>query len=388
MKPFHVFHPTEIIFGCGRLRQLGKAAARWGQRALLVTVPPTGVVTPVIDKARALLESSGLSVAHYDGVVPNPTTAVVAAGTRLAREHRAEVIIGLGGGSSMDTAKAIAVELAHEGSCWEYRLGKAELAPHTLPVIAVTTTSGTGSQVTQVAVVTNTQLRDKSYLCDPRLFPKVAIVDPELMLTAPRQVTAPTGWDAFTHAFEAFLHRNSSPYVRLMALEAIRLVASNLPPLLDDPANLDCRSAMAWADTLAGLCVANAGVILPHSIGMAISGRYPHVVHGDSLAVIYPTVIRYIRPAAVPHFAAVGRILNPELAHLSDDEASEQACVEIDRLLERIGLAVSWQTLGISADDLDALAAQSLTLPDYRYTPRVADQAEIRALLGSVVHGS
>ena len=204
---------------------------------------------------------------------------------------QADVVVGLGGGSSMDTAKAIAVEATHEGTCWDYLFDKAEPTDKTLPVIAVTTTSGTGSHVTQVAVATNTQLRTKSYLCHPLLFPKIAIVDPELVLTAPRQVTAMTGWDAFTHAFEAYVHKNCSPYVALMAREAIGLVAANLPPLLEDLSNLERRTALAWADTLAGLCIANAGVTLPHSVGhghqRALAARRARRIAGRRLSGVH-----------------------------------------------------------------------------------------------------
>ncbi len=281
----------------------------------------------------------------------------------------------------MDTAKAIAVQATHEGTCWDYLFGKGEPTDKTLPVVAVTTTSGTGSHVTQVAVATNTQLREKSYLCHPRLFPKIALVDPDLMLTAPREVTAMTGWDAFTHALEAYLHKNCSPYVGLMALESIRLVAANLPPLLDDLGNADGRAAMAWADTLAGLCIANAGVTLPHSIGMAISGRWPHVTHGASLAVVYPAFTRYTCAAAIGQFASVGRILNPELIGAADEDAARLCCVEIDLLLKRIGLWIGLEGLGVPAADVGELAELSLRLPDYRNNPRVATGDEIRAML-------
>ena len=381
MKPFGVFQPTEIRFGRGRFRQLGKVAASYGRRALLVSGPPTDSLAPTIAKGKSLLESAGLTVAHFDGVVPNPTTDSVSAAAALARTHQAELIVGLGGGSSLDTAKAVAVEAAHEETCWTYRLFQATPSPQTLPVIAVTTTSGTGSHVTQVAVVTNLQQRDKSYLCDPQLFPKVAIVDPDLMLTAPREVTALTGWDAFTHAFEASLHKNGSPYVRLLADEAMRLVAANLPPLLEDLGNQQRRAALAWADTLAGLCLANAGVTLPHSMGMAISGRCPHIAHGESLALVYPAFTRFTWAASVPQFAAAARLLNPELIGVGDDEAAAQSCAEIDLFLQRLGLWYGLEARGVPAAELDALAAQSLTLPDYRNNPRVANVEEIRAML-------
>jgi alcohol dehydrogenase class IV len=381
MKPFNYFQPTEIRFGRGRLRQLGKAAAKFGQRALLVTVPSTEGLGPVIAKAKASLESAGLAVAHFEGVVPNPTTDSIAAGAALARGHQADVVVGLGGGSSMDTAKAIAIEAAHEGTCWDYLFDKAAPTDKTLHVIAVTTTSGTGSHVTQVAVATNTPLRTKSYLCHSLLFPKIAIVDPELVLTASRQLTAMTGWDAFTHAFEAYVHKNCSPYVALMAREAIGLVAASLPPLLEDLGNMELRTAMAWADTLAGLCIANAGVTLPHSVGMAISGRWPHVAHGVSLAVVYPAFTRYTSAAAIPQFASVGRILNPELIRAADEDAAAQCCVEIDLLLKRIGLWLGLESLGVPTAEFDALAEQSLALPDYRNNPRVATRDEIRSVL-------
>lgn len=382
MKPFNYFQPTEIRFGRGRLRQLGKAAARFGRRALLVS--ESSQEEPLREttaRAKVSLESAGLAVAHFDGVVPNPTTDRITAGADMARRHQAELVVGLGGGSSIDTAKAVAVEATHEGTCWDYLFGKTEPTERTLPVIAVTTTSGTGSHVTQVAVATDTQRREKSYLCHPHLFPKIAIVDPDLMLTVPREVTAMTGWDAFTHAFEAFLHKNSSPYVGLMALEAMRLVAANLPPLLDDLGNVELRTSMAWADTLAGLCIANAGVTLPHSIGMAISGRWPSVAHGESLAVVYPAFTRFTCPSATAQFAAVGRILNPELIGAADEDAARLCCVEIDLLLQRIGLRISLDDLEVPAEESDALADQSLRLPDYRNNPRVASRDEIRALL-------
>lgn len=381
MRPFNYFQPTEIRFGRGRLRQLGKAAAQCGTRALLVTVPATEALGPVIAKARASLEAAGLAVSHFEGAVPNPTTDSIAAGSAVAREHRVDLVVGVGGGSSLDTAKAIAVQATHAGTCWDYLFDKATPSDQTLPIIAVTTTSGTGSHVTQVAVATNTQLRTKSYLCDRRLFPRLAIVDPELMVTAPRQVTAMTGWDALTHAFEAYLHKACSPYVAMLAFEAIRLVAANLPPLLEDLDNLELRTAMAWADTLAGLCIANAGVTLPHSVGMAISGRWPAVAHGASLAVVYPAFTRYTAAAAIPQFAAVGRILNPELASVDDADAAAQCCVEIDLLLQRLGLWLDLDGLGVPTSEYDALADQSLQLPDYRNNPRPPSRDEIRALL-------
>ncbi len=282
-RGFNYHQSTEIRFGRGRVSEVGDAARRLGTRCLLVTAPAWAGVERLYARVERYLRDAGLSVWHFDGVEPNPTTATVSRGAAMARTQGVDVVVGLGGGSSMDSAKAIAVEASHPGSAWDYLFYKTPQPDHrTLPVVAVTTTSGTGSQVTQVAVVTNTEQRDKSALYNSLLYPRIAIVDPELMATAPAHLTASTGFDAFTHAFESFLHCGASPYTDLMALEAVRLVVKHLPAAVAHGDDLEAREALAWADTLAGLCIANAGVTLPHGIGMAIGGMYPHVMHGEA----------------------------------------------------------------------------------------------------------
>jgi len=314
MKPFNYFQPTEIHFGTGRLSEAGEVVAKYGKRCLLVTVPMEGVLAPLFDKVKGYLKESGVNVEHFDGVVPNPTTDCVSAGAEIARAFRADVTLGVGGGSSIDTAKAIAVEATHPGTAWDYLWFKdSQPTEQTLPIIAVATTSGTGSEVTQVAVMTNTALKAKSAIFNTRIYPKVSIIDPELMVTLPPHVTASTGFDVFCHAFESYLHSKASPYTDLLALEAIRLVARYLPVVVEDGSNLGAREAMAWASTLAGLCIANAGVTLPHGIGMTIGGQCPQVMHGEALAVTYPEFTRFTYPYAIGRFAAVGRILNPTL---------------------------------------------------------------------------
>ena len=384
MKPFTYFQPTEIRFGAGRAADAGEAAARFGRRCLIVTVPVFPALETALAKVRSSLEAAGLAVAHFDGVSPNPTTDVVSAGARLAREFRADVVLGLGGGSSMDAAKAVAVEATHEGTCWDYLFFKpTQPTEKTLPVVAVTTTSGTGSQVTQVAVVTNPGEKNKSALFHPRLYPRVALVDPKLVVSAPPHVTATTGFDVLAHAFESYINPGGSPYTDLLALEALRLVAGRLPAAVENGADLAARTDMAWADTLAGLCIANAGVTLPHGIGMAMSGLYPHVAHGEALACVYPAVLRYSWDAAPAKFAALARILDPGLARLDDRAVAERSGDAVESFLDRIGLRISLRDLRIPEGELAALARASLVLPDYKNHPRIAAVEDVHALLTS-----
>lgn len=382
MREFNYFQPTEIRFGSGKINEVGEAVARYGKRCLLVTVPVVPVFEPLFDKMQASLKAASVEVAHLDGIIPNPTTECITAGAAAAKNHDADVVLGVGGGSSMDSAKAIAVEATHIGTCWDY-LYYRETQPteKTLPIIAVPTTSGTGSQVTQVAVVTNTGKRDKSAIYNYIVYPKVAIVDPDLMLTVPEHITASTGFDAFAHAFESLLHPNASPYTDMMAREAIQLIVRYLPRVVKNGSDREGRAVMAWADTLAGLCIANAGVTLPHGIGMAIGGMYPHVMHGEALALNYPAFTRFTYAHAVSQFAAASRLLNPDLGNRSDKAAAGSMCEEVDKFLKEIGMWFSLADFDIPQEELPELAERSLVLPDNMHNPRVATADEVQELL-------
>lgn len=381
MKAFDHFSPTEIVFGCGRICEIAQLAARYGNRALLVTESMEGPLASTFSRIKGLLEDGKIQVKQFDGVIPNPTTDVVTEGAKMARDFGAQVVIGVGGGSSMDTAKAIAVEATHPGTAWDYNCHTDGPTDKTLPIIAVGTTAGTGSQATQCAVITKTEDKDKSAIWHRNIFPRIAVVDPELTATMPKSVTAQTGFDAFCHNFEAYLSVNTNPLVEIMALEAIRIVAEYLPRALADGSDMEARAQMSWADTLGGFTNSNAGVTLPHGLGMQVGGHCPKVTHGQALAAIYPEFTRYTYPAAVEKFAAVGRILNPDLAALDDGEAAEKACGAIDDFLKQIGLWISFKDLGVTKEDLREIADCGQVLGDYLNNPRVASIEEMYHIL-------
>jgi len=382
MISFNYFQPTELRFGAGRLKELGEVARRFGKRCLIVTVPIFPEFENTYLKAQESLRKAGLEVAHFDGVIPNPTVEIVSQGAELAKKYGAEVVIGLGGGSSLDTAKAIAVEATHPGTCWDYLyFRKTQPTEKTLPIIAVPTTSGTGSHVTQVAVVTNSAERNKSALYNSILYPRIAIVDPELMLTMPPQLTATTGFDAFTHAFESYINPKGSPFTDLLATEAIRIIVQRLPEAVKNGQDLEARTRMAWADSLAGLSIANAGVTLPHGIAMAMSGLYPHIAHGQALAAVYPAVVRFSWRHAREKFAYLGQVFGDELKDSSIDFLAAEACEKLENFLKTIGLSKTLKELGVPEEELNLLAERSLVLPDYKNHPYVVSLKEVLALL-------
>lgn len=383
MKNFNYYAPTEIVFGCGRIKEVGEIVKKYGKKALLVTESMDSPISDTFKKVKKYLQESGIEVEHFTGVLPNPTTDVVTAGADMAKEFKAEVVIGLGGGSSMDTAKAIAVEAVHPGTAWDYNCHTDGPTEATLPIIAISTTAGTGSQLTQCAVITKTSDKDKSAIWNNNIFPKVALVDPELTASMPKSVTAQTGFDAFCHNFEAYLSVNTSPVVEALALDAIRNVVEYLPKALEDGTDLEARSKMCYVDSLGGYTNSNAGVTLPHGLGMQVGGHCPHVTHGQSLAAIYPEFTRFTWKSAVDKFAAVGRIFNPELEKEDNETAAEKCCEEIDKFLKKIGLWIGFKDLGVTMEDIREIADCGQVLGDYLNNPRIASIDEMYDLLSA-----
>ena len=381
MNTFTYFSPTKIVFGCGCVGQTGQIAREYGKRALLVCSSDSAALVGLSKVVIANLEASGIMVGVYDKVTPNPTTDLVTEGAQYARRLNAEMVIGLGGGSSLDAAKAIAVECTHNGTAWEYLHYTEGPSAKTLPIIAIGTTAGTGSQVTPCAVITNPRFKDKSAIWHPNIFPKVAIVDPEITATMPRSFTAQTGFDAFCHNFEAYLSVNANPIVEYTALDAIKRIVTYLPRALEDGSDMVAREQMALADTQGGLTNASAGVTLPHGLGMQVGGHCPHVSHGQALAVIYPEFTKFTYSSAIEKFAAVGRIFDSTLEKVPQEVAAETCCGKIDEFLQKIGLWIGFKDLNVTMDDIRVIADCGQVLGDYKNNPRVASIDEMYQLL-------
>ncbi len=387
MRDFNYYQPTEIRFGPGRVEEIGEIVSNFGRRCLVVSRPQKAENELLFEKVKDSLARHKVAVAHFDKVIPNPTTDIVHEGAELAKACSADVVLGLGGGSSMDSAKAIAVEATHAGTVWDYLFFRdTQPTEKTHPIITVTTTSGTGSHVTQVAVVTNPAEKNKSAVYHSAVYPRVSIVDPELMTTVPEHITATTGFDVFAHAFESYINPKGSAYTDLLGLESIRLVAEYLPAAVENGRNLTARAQMAWADTLAGLCIANSGVTLPHGIGMAIGGLYPHVMHGEALAVVYPAIMRFSYQHAQRKFAAAGRLFDNRLCQMHDKKAAEKFCDILERFLKEIGMLTCFEDLKIPEKELKVLAEASLVLPDYKNHPKVVTLDEVLRLLKQSCH--
>ncbi len=377
MKAFEYQHAGEIIFGNGRISEVGSIVSRYGQRCLIVSGPKKGALRDLYPIVGELLEHLGLEWEHFDGVNPNPTVDLITTGAKLAKTFCADVILGIGGGSSLDTAKAISVEATHEGTSWDYVFFKQRPTARTLPVVTVGTTAGSGSQVNPLAVITNTGSREKSALCSDYLIPRAAIVDPQLMLSVPSEVTAVTGFVAFCHAFESILNPRSNPLTELFGWEAISCVIKNLPLAVQEGSNLGARNNLAWADTLAGLAASGSGVALPHGIALAVGGMCADISHGLALASVYRACLKFTWASAVSTFATLAHLLEPGLDEFPAPDAAERCPNLLQAFLARIHLACSLREFGISKQELKALARRSMVLPHCKNNPKVPTPVEM-----------
>ncbi|MEA3401148.1 MAG: iron-containing alcohol dehydrogenase [Armatimonadota bacterium] len=340
--------PTRIRYGFGRVRELGEIAAGLGTRALVVTTP--GI--PHTERVQRILAGAGVEPVVYDRAEPNPTAASVDAAGEAARETERDMVIGVGGGSSMDTAKGAAVMAVNHGSCWEYTIEyrgqRREIEREPLPIVAVPTTAGTGSEVNFIAVLSNRETGQKGPVRSDLIRPAYAVIDPELTVTMPASVTASTGFDAMTHAFERLFAGRRHPYVDMLTENVIGTVIAHLPRVLARPDDVEARARMSWAATQGALCVlAPMGQSGLHVFGLAVSAVLD-AVHGLALAAVMPTVLEDLARAYPERASRLAEMLGEE-------SAAERAVPGMRRWTAEIGVDVTLRDLGADEGDLDAL---------------------------------
>lgn len=339
---FSYFLPVNIHFGAGKTAEIGKLAAPYGKKALIVTGGYSARKSGLYDRVKGLLEKEGMETELFDKATPNPLTTTAMEGAEFAKKIGASVIIALGGGSVMDCAKAIAFMAENEGSVSDYIFGK-KTGTKALPLILVPTTCGTGSESNGFAVLTDPETGDKKSLRTPAIVAKASIVDPELMKTMPKKVLASVGFDALCHCIEAYTARNAQPLTDALALYAIPLIADNLVKLYKGEGDDESWAALTLGSTIGGMVINTAGVTLAHGMEHPVSGKC-NAVHGAGLAALTPVVIdaeyRYNRVK----FGRVARILGGFTA--------EDCAEKIRTLLERIELKVSLTDLGIKKEDI------------------------------------
>ena len=358
--PFRV--PSTQLFGAGAIEQIGAETMRLGLRRVLIVTDPGVARAGVADRVRALLESAGVGTGLYDQVEPEPSVASVERAAAAASGEY-DGIVGVGGGSALDTAKGVSLRSANEGPIQRY-FG-VELVPTTgLPMILVPTTAGTGSEVTPNAIFDDTERRLKAGVVSHRLFAHVALVDPDLTVGAPSHVTAAAGIDALTHAIESYVAIKATPHTDLYALEAVRLIAANLRAAVARGSDRAARAGQARGSFYAGISITNAGTGLCHAMAYPLGSAY-HVPHGMSNALLLPAVLEYNMVADLPKMARVAAAMGEPVDGLSDREAAQAGVDAVRQLCQDVGLPAGLKDVGVPEDALEgfvegALSAQRL----------------------------
>ena len=345
-------------FGRGRVHEVGRITAAIGATSALIVTDPFLAASPVVAAVRASLERAGLGVTVYGGVTPNPTTTCVDEGSDLAASVGAEAVVAVGGGSSMDAAKGIALGAVNpqRGIGLDYR---TEFARHALPIIAVPTTAGTGAEVNAFGVITDVVSRRKFYVGHDSALPRAAVLDPDLTVGLPPAATAATGMDALTHALESYLSVRANPYSDGIALQVISTVAGFLPRAVAVGTDIEARAELLLASHVAGVGFSHTGLGLVHGIAHPLGAQF-NIPHGLALCMVIEGVLRFNLSARADRIARVAFALGVGHSHGTTVENAEAAIQGIAELARQMGLTGPLSAFGVTAEALPSLAADTL----------------------------
>lgn len=363
--------PTRIVFGCGSVGRVGEEAKQIGRRAMIVTYSDIRRVG-LLDKVVGDLNAKGVNTLVFEEVEPNPRSSTVDKGARIARDEKVDLVIGLGGGSAMDAAKGIALASSGVETIWRYVSARVRPTGPVPSLIQIPTLAGTGSELNQVAVITNWETHEKNLVVNPALWAKVAIVDPELTVTVPKRLTASGGVDTFAHLVEYYLMPEAPLPMNDAIREAVmRVVVNYLPRALARLDDVEARTQLSWASTIAMSQLARlggtVGAMTCHGIEHAVSGYYD-VAHGDGLAALLPTWMRHILPARRQRLDSLA-------ANVFGKADGIRATEE---WLEKVGMKLRLRELGCELERADEIADLVVrTFGQLDLHPRTLDAATI-----------
>ncbi len=372
------FLVPEIVFGPGSLSEAGYAARRLGARRVFVVTDPGIIEAGWVSELLRHLSDVGLPFTVWHDVTPNPKDYEVSAGYEVYRDSGSDVIIGIGGGSVIDAAKAIAVLSTNGGRILDY-VGVDKVTRAIPPLLMIPSTSGTGADVSQFCVITDTMRRVKATLIGRALVPDISITDPRLLVTMPEWLAATTGLDALTHGIEAYVSRAASSLTDVHALTAVRLVGDHLVRTIDKPWDEDARIGMAQASLGAGLAFTNAILGATHAMSHQVGGALD-LPHGMINGILLPHVIRFNAAENAERYVPIARALGVDVTRLSPEESAYAVADVVRRLADEVGVPRGLADLGVKPEDIPVLSANTLRDVCLSTNPRDASVDEVSAI--------
>lgn len=377
---FDIQSRVRLVYGNGVLARIGDLSVEIGAKRIFLVTDPGIVAAGHCARAMEYLQTAGLDVTVFEQVVENPTTECVRSAADAAKDAKVDMIVGLGGGSSMDAAKGCNFLLTNGGQMRDYwGVGKAKKPM--LPLIAVPTTAGTGSECQSFALISDAETHVKMACGDPKAAATIAILDPELTLTQPPQVTACTGVDALAHAVETAVTQKRTPYSWLFSRESFRLIQKNIIRVLNEPSDLEARGAMLLGAAYAGIAIESSMLGAAHALANPLTANHS-VIHGQAVGMMLPHVVRY--NGAEPRIAAIYRELAAFAGLTAFDATAEQAveCVarRIEEILEAANMPRCLPAFNVVLTQLPTLAQEAAQQWTGTFNPRVLDHSDFVSL--------
>lgn len=375
---YKFFMPSISLMGADCLKDAGEQVAELGfKKALIVTDKVLGQIG-IVKKVTDVLDNKSIEYAIYDETKPNPTVKNVNDGLALLKEKECDFVISLGGGSSHDCAKGIALLATNGGEIKDYEGVDKSKKPQ-LPMVGINTTAGTGSEMTLFAIITDEERHIKMALVDKHLTPIIAVNDPMLMLAMPKSLTAATGMDALTHAIEAYVSTSATPITDACAEKAIELISNYLVNAVENGEDVEARDMMAYAEYLAGMAFNNASLGYVHAMAHQLGGFY-NLPHGVCNAILLPHVQEYNKATSASRLAKIAKIMGGNIEGLTDEQGADLCIDMIKSLSQTVGIPEGLGVLGVKESDFETLATNALNDACSLTNPRKGNLEEVIAI--------
>jgi alcohol dehydrogenase class IV len=381
--------PTRIHFGIGAIKQLGQIVADLGGKKIFLLTDGDIAKTPIIDAVKAALDGAGTDYILNTDAKPDPTIEQVDAMTKVFKASGADSIVSLGGGSPIDLAKAVAVLSTNEGSAKDYMFGGSKTVTNpAAPHVAIPTTAGTGSEVTGATVITDEENKIKLSITHDYVIPAAGLIDPELHIGMPKMITASTGLDALTHAIESYVSLNSEPISDAMGIAAIKLIGANLRTAVAQPTNLEARSNMAIASTIASVAFMNGGLGVIHGIAQSMGGLH-HTPHGIANGLLLPYAMHRNYLGNFKKFTEIAVALGADVSGLSERDAAYEAVEMVFDLQEDVGVPATLPELAnpVAEKDFEPIIEGTMAYRMLAINPVKLNAQDVRGILEHALNG-
>lgn len=378
--------PTQVIFGCGRIEELSKKVRELGGSNVLIVTDKGIVNSGILDVIKDNLEKANITFTMFDEVEPNPLDSTIERGKDIVIKEGCDIVVGIGGGSSMDSAKAIAMRAKNqEGSLLDY-VGIDKVKNPPIPIIAVPTTSGTASELTIFSVLTNSKDMTKISIGSELLTPRVAICDPLLTVSMPPSITATTGMDALTHAIESYVNTLATPVTKALALESIKIIAKDLRRAVSRGDDISARTNMLLASLMAGMSFRHTRLGIAHALAMPLGSWDIRLPHGLANALVLPYVMEFNLPGNLEGYKeialAMGESPGPTLR-----ETAIKAVKAVKELIYDIGIPRGLKEVGVKREDFDRIAEEAMKSGNLAVNPRFCRKEDLLRILEASYEG-